>query len=435
MTLRISALAGAVAGIVSIFYFLGVTAGLNPYISLAISAVASAAVVKWLNPPDDPVEAQPPTAWLRILFFLVLAVSSITFVGIAVKEPHGDWDAWSIWNMHARFLERGGSHWTAMFSKDLNWSHPDYPLLLPALVAQFWSALRTESRYIPIAIAFLFTFGTAATLIGTLRKLRGWDQAMIAGIFALGSAEMVAQGITQYADIPLAFYAVTALALLFFDDVKSLVLAGAMAGFAAWTKNEGLLFVIAVVVARVFARLRFGGGLPALTREIGWMAAGAAPALATLAFFKFKFAPSDELVFNHKSGEIMARALDFGRYVTVVEAYVVELFRAGGFLIPGIIVLGLYAWLVGFKPDPRQRVGLATAIAAVTVTLLGDFAVYVLFSNDVNWQIGTSLPRVFFQMWPAALLAFFAAASKVDLAMAPPPKPVPAKRKAAARRH
>src|SRR5581483_6788051 len=172
------------------------------------------------------------------------------------------------------------------------------------------------------------------------------------------------------------------LALLFFDDVKSLALAGAMAGFAAWTKNEGLLFVMALVVARAFARLRFGGGVPALTREIGWMAAGAAPALATLAFFKLKFAPTDELVFNHKSGEVLARALDFGRYVTVIEAFVVALFRAGGFLVPAVIVLGLYAWLVRFKPDPRQRVGLVTAIAAVAVMLLGDFAVYVLFSND-----------------------------------------------------
>jgi hypothetical protein len=54
--------------------------------------------------------------------------------------------------------------------------------------------------------------------------------------------------------------------------------------------------------------------------------------------------------------------------------------------------------------------------------LLGDFAVYLLLSNDMNWQIETSLDRILMQLWPAALLGFFAAASRVELASAPRPQ-------------
>jgi hypothetical protein len=437
MILRISVLGGVAAGITSILYFLGVIAGANPFVSLIVSGAACVAAVKWLALPLPEAGAKPPTKWLRIVFSVVLLAAMAAFVGIAMKEPHGDWDAWSIWNLHARFLARGGDHWTAMFSKDLAWSHPNYPLLLPAFIAQLWSVTGAQSRFVPVMIAFLFTFLTVGALFGAVRRLRGWDQALIAGVFLLGGAELTAQGITQYADIPLAFYIVSALALLFFEDVKCTVLAGALTGFAAWTKNEGLLFLIALLLARCIARLRFRESAK-LPREIGWIAAGAVPALATLALFKIKYAPADDLLLSHKAGELMARATDFGRYITVIEAFVEALFRAGGFLVPGIIVLGVYAWLVGFKPDAKQRVGLATVIIAVAIMLLGDFAVYVLFPNDVNWQLGTSMPRVFFQVWPAALLAFFTAVSTVDLAAAPPKQKESRKelkRAAAARRH
>lgn len=416
MSLRIPVLAGTSAGIVSLLYFLGRVAGVNPWISLIASAVACAALAKWLQPNIDRITLEPPTRWLLAIFGVVTVVSMVTFVSIALKEPHGDWDAWSIWNLHARFLVRGGSQWTALFSKDLAWSHPGYPLLLPALVAQFWGIIG-ETRFVPIAFAFLFTFGGVSILIGALALLRGWDQALVAGTFLMGGAELVAQGITQYADLPVAFYIAGALALLFFDDVKATILAGAMAGFAAWTKNEGLLFVIALIAARVIARLRFGGAAR-LGRELAWMAAGMAPALLVLAFFKLHYAPPEGLLWLHKPGELLTHAIDFGRYVTVTEAFIIGAFKLGGFLISGILLLAVYAWMVRFKVEPGQRTALATVVLSVCLMGLGNFAVYVLLPNDVDWQLNTSLPRLLMQLWPAALLGFFAATSKPELAAA-----------------
>src|SRR5437879_7178750 len=130
--------------------------------------------------------------------------------------------------------------------------------------------------------------------------LRGWDQALIAWAFLLGTATFLLQGVAQYADIPLAFYMAASLALFCFDDLKCTILAGAMAGFAAWTKNEGLLFIVVLVAARAIARWRVAQVSGPVFREVGQLAMGAAPALLVLALFKFRYAPADEL-FSHKA--------------------------------------------------------------------------------------------------------------------------------------
>jgi hypothetical protein len=440
MMFSIAALAGAAAGVCSIIYFLGLVCGVNPFVLPIVSALICAALVKWLRPTVNDLPGTPPARWLPIAFLVVLVAAAATFIFTARKEPHGYWDAWSIWNLHARFLERGGAHWSDLFTTNLGWTHPDYPLLLPSIVAQAWAVLRSESAFIPAAIAFLFTFGTVAMLMGAVQRLRGWDQALIAGAFLLGTATFLLHGASQYADVPLAFYMVATLALLCFEDVKCTVLAG----FAAWTKNEGLLFIVVVVLALSITRLRHRTAAK-LLGELKWFAAGLAPVLAVVALFKWRYAPPGDLL-SHRFGEVLAHLVDFGRWVTLLKAFVQHAFLFGWLpipdapdplltadqyltwllivllrVLPGIITLVIFAFLVRFKVDPERRTAVATIVTAVLLMLVGDFAVYLLLSNDMNWQIDTSLDRILMQLWPAALLGFFAAASRVELASAPRP--------------
>ena len=436
MTFRIAVLAGAAIGVCSALYFLSLVIGAGAIAPLVVTAAVCAALVWWARLPVNGVPSKPPLLWLQIAFYVVVAAAVAAFFLLGLKEPHGAWDAWSIWNLHARFIERGGAQWTALFSKQLDWSHPGYPLLLPAFIAQIWTLLRTETTVVPFAVAFLFTFGTAALLIGAVRQFRGWDQALIAGAFLLATSDYLVQGAAQYADIPLAFYILAALALLCVEDVKCTILAGAMAGFAAWTKNEGLLFIVVLVAARAIAWWRVAHAARPVLREIGQLAIGAAPVLAVLALFKFRYAPSDELLFAHKSTEILSRAFDFGRYVTVIEGYVKCIFQFGDFVVPAVLLLAAYAWLVRFKVAPEHRMGVTTVVTTVVLMLAADFMVYVLLPNDVVGQINTSIARIFMQVWPAGLLAFFWATAPFDLRPAPPPEAKKQlKNTAATRRH
>lgn len=406
-------------------------------IVLGIRAKPSvSASLKWAEGPATPVYV---TALLAAAGILGL----IFFITHSATKPHGEWDAWAIWNLHARFLYRGGEMWENAFSSQISWSHPDYPVLLPGLIALCWTLSGSESTLAPIAVAFIFTFATAGLLISTLGVLRGRTQAWIAGALLLGTVEFVQVGAMQYADVPLSFFIVSAVALLclqdrYPDELRFTMLAGLAAGFAAWTKNEGLLFVLAVVVARLFAIVRFKSG-PALARQFSTIVAGLAFPLAVVAIFKLRLAPPNDLASAGLSN-IIKHAGDFSRWVTVLLGFGQEALFFGqlavqgevvrGFLIPISLVLVVYWFLVRFRVDERDRPSVATAAVATGLMLAGDFAVYVFLPNDVAWQLNTSLDRIFLQLWPVGLFAFFLAAGVPQLAA----KPVAEKAKPVARR-
>jgi hypothetical protein len=382
---------------------------------LALRAKPRAAALEWAAGPDFPW-------YVTALFFGSAALAVILFVTHSAAKPHGEWDAWSIWNLRARFIYRAGDFWKNAFSSQMAWSHPDYPLLVPGIIALCWTLARSESTLASMAVAFLFTFATAGVLVSAVGVLRGKAQALISGALLLGTVGFVATGAMQYADVPLSFAILATLALLCLQDrypgdLRFTILAGLTAGFAAWTKNEGLMFVVAVIVARAAAILRYGNRTD-LGRQFGALAGGLAFPLATVAFFKLRFAPPNDLA-STKPAEMFAHLIDFGRWVTVLVGFVKSIFALGVFLIPIAVVLGLYWYLVRFHAAAEDRLPLATVLIALGLIVAGDFAVYILLASDVNWQINTSLDRIVMQIWPAALLAFFLSANAPQLAAKP----------------
>jgi len=109
----------------------------------------------------------------------------------------------------------------------------------------------------------------------------------------------------------------------------------------------------------------------------------------------------------------------FGRETLFFGQMAVEGEVVRGFLIPIALVLLLYWVLVRFHVEERDRPSVTTAALAVAFMLAGDFAVYVLLPNDVNWQLSTSLDRIFLQLWPVGLFAFFLAANAPQLVSKP----------------
>lgn len=86
------------------------------------------------DPPPTDFSANPV---LYYLFWASLMVSILTLGLMAFQSPYGGQDALGIWNLRARILLKGQGSWL----QDLTTmgQHPDYPLLLPSLVARAWS--------------------------------------------------------------------------------------------------------------------------------------------------------------------------------------------------------------------------------------------------------------------------------------------------------
>jgi len=376
----------------------------------------------------DWAEGPPVPRYLTALFLLAVALAVAMFLGAVAYNPHGEEGAWSIWNLRARFLFGAGAFWRDAFSSDLSWTHPDYPLMLPGLVALCWKLSRQSSTDAPIAIAFLFSLGTVGLLMSALGTLRGKIYALLAGTLLLGTASFVALSAALYGDVPLSFYILAALALLCLQDrhpenLRFSALAGLMAGFAAWTRNEGIIFAISLIVARAIALLRYREGKllgPQLLRLVPGMAAP----LAIVVFFKLRVAgPSD--YFSVPASAILKHLADPARWIVTLEGLVVVLFNFGRFLIPVALVLALYWYLIRFRVEARDRAALATAGIALALTLVTQLLVDILYVDNLAVEITSSFERILLQLWPAALLMFFLASGPLQLAA-----PEPALRKA-----
>ena len=114
---------------------------------------------------------------LLFSFSIVLILSVVLFVVLTTLFPHGYWDAWSIWNLRARYLFRGGNNWTAVFSSLV--SHAEYPYLVSASVFRGWTYCGKETQLVPILFAALFTYATPGLLLSSLMLVRSKTQGVL----------------------------------------------------------------------------------------------------------------------------------------------------------------------------------------------------------------------------------------------------------------
>ncbi len=186
-----------------------------------------------------------------IRYFLTNSVSE-TFL-------YGGWDARYFWNLKASFFVREPEKWKRMFDPVLSWSHTDYPLLLPGSVAWGWNWLHNESAAVPIFIEFCFFISIICLVIWYFISFSSVWTALLAASVLLGIENLRFWSMTQYADIPLSFFMTTSSIMLICahrtKETTVLFLAGLCAGFAAWTKNEGIPFVFWLGIGIIFLML------------------------------------------------------------------------------------------------------------------------------------------------------------------------------------
>ena len=350
--------------------------------------------------------------YLLRLAVLGASVSAVLrFCYLSLQEPHGGPDAYATWNQRARFLYRGGDHW-----KDftyLNWSHPDYPLLIPASIARAWDFVGRETQLIPVAVGLLFTVATIGIVAFSIARLRGERQGLLAGLILLGTPFFILHGASQYADVPLSFFFAATVALLFFhaespSQMRFLTLAGMAAGFSAWTKNEGALF-LALLSPLHFVVTTVAKGRRDWGREVAALLMGAAPVIVVIGLFKVCVAATNDLVAGQGAGSV-AKLLDVSRYHMVLSWFARELFEFGGwsptFAVP--LLLLFYFLLLRTSVEKRNVPAAGIAVLLLAFMLAGHFFIYILTPHDLEWHLETSLNRLLLQVWPLAICAYFA---------------------------
>jgi 4-amino-4-deoxy-L-arabinose transferase-like glycosyltransferase len=369
--------------------------------------------------PRTPPGGRGPSLLLTATFAVVLAGAAVAFAALLQRQPHGEWDAWMNWDLRARMIFRGGDSWWPAFSGEIPWSHPDYPILVPSTVVRSWLYAGRETLRGPALVAAAFTFGTVLLLVSALAELRSRTHGLLAGVVLLSTPFFIVHGTSLYADVPLGFYFLATLVCLALDGrygsetPRFAVLAGAAAGLAMWTKNEGLLFTFALIGGILLQGTR--RGWPDTRTRLLAFGAGAAPLVLLTAGFKVAFAPPNDLLSTLGIERTLGNLTDPERYVRTLRAYALHV-PAFGRNEFGSGMWVLVALLLGFGVSRVEaaRPWLRASAAGLVLLLAGHFAVFVSMAHELQRLLNSSLDRLLLQLWPSLLFVFFSVTATLE---------------------
>jgi 4-amino-4-deoxy-L-arabinose transferase-like glycosyltransferase len=345
---------------------------------------------------------------------VVLAVMGA--IQVWIHRPFGTWDAFMIYDRSARFVYRGGNDWMQTFSPDIDPAfHADYPLLISMDIAHAWNTLGHESQSVPRVLGGLFMLVCAGLFASALTMLKSIWQAALGAIVLLNTPFFILSGPSQTADVPLSFFILSTVALLFFFCTERkpglLVLAGLSAGLAAWTKNEGDVFIIGILAGLFIAFLRQD-----LWRRLGLFLAGLAVPLAIVLYFKVFLAPANDILGTSMAG-LIQRAFEWSRHLAILRSFRGQILIIGGPTVSVILLLTVYALVFGVSPQRNHRPAYIAVAITAAVQAAGYYAIYLVTPHPIQWQLDFSLWRVLFHIYLPLLFVFFVLVTDVPRAL------------------
>jgi hypothetical protein len=357
--------------------------------------------------------------WLRRLFIILLIISSGSFgLKSFLGMPYGTIDVRIVWNYRAQWLFKGGDQWKFAFyspvARDAEYEDDkghaaDYPLLVTGSVYRGWEIIGNDHVAIPIMLAGLFTFGTYLLLYASLALLRNRNQAYLAVLLMLVSTQFLHLGTDQYGDVPLSFFVLSTVALFALKDrfpaitLQTIILAGLTASCAAWTKNEGLMFFVLVILVRFIGQIG-KKDWSNLIKEFLYFFLGMLPVMGTLLYFKLNFAPRNDMVNIPTLKATAVHLLDLDRYLIVLA----EIFKKVYFFNDKIVILmAVYFLISGLDRSGKVKKHILSHVILLLLMLCGYLFAYVITPYDLRWHIDSSIRRLFIQLWPAWVFLFF----------------------------
>ncbi|RPI94597.1 MAG: hypothetical protein EHM40_06095 [Chloroflexi bacterium] len=339
---------------------------------------------------------------VSIAVLLTAVYYSITFARVT---PHGDYDAQAIWNLRARSIYRSGDSWQNAFSPLINRNfHMDYPLLIPLSVVGGWNTLGDEVLRVPAVLSMLFLFGMAGIVFSAIACLRSSSQAALALIILLATPGLLLFSTFQTADIPLTYFLIASTSLLLLashqNDRRLLFVSGLMAGLAAWTKNEGLPFLLIITVGTL---LLFG--FRRAPAHLPFLLAGTALPLLTIALFKIIVPANNDLFSNNGLSDIISKLIDPARYIPLSTHLLTELIHLGDWPVSIILILFVYGWIMGRRSSasPAERFAWSIPLSQFVIYML----IYMITPYDLEWHMNYSMSRLLIHIFPLALFSFF----------------------------
>jgi len=196
--------------------------------------------------------------WLALGLF---AVVLLLFVGIA-------WAAWSnglrgdglaIWGLKARVLWLEGGVPVSYFSDfSRQWSHLNYPLLVPVAEAWAYYFLGKDDEHFAQAMLLVFCLSLLFLFYGSMRRGHSRRYSLAATLLLCITPAFFRIAASSYADMSLGVFIFGSSVSLYFwlkdHHSSDLLLAAILSVFCVWIKREGLVaWAINLVVIVIWA--------------------------------------------------------------------------------------------------------------------------------------------------------------------------------------
>ena len=350
------------------------------------------------------------TRKLLVFGFVLIAISAVGIFAVeSAYQPHGNWDAISIWNLRARFVLRGDINWADTFTNHSSLFPADYPLLIPCAIARLWHYAGGEQGCYPSIIAFSFLFASVAVIVSSLSIFGDCNKGLLAGSVLLGIPYLSSHSASQCADVPLGFYMLSTFVLLAFrqrlarNTVGIVFMAGLMAGFSSWTKNEGLLFFAAVTVALLLLK-KPEEKWRERWKETAVFICGTVPVLAVVFYFKWKLAPESIYIAGLNLDSLAEKVLETERHLLAAQYFAKEIFSLAGLVIL-VFPMSLLVWGVSFENTSGYEI--KRTIATLLIVFLGYYFVFIIAPYEIEFNLAFSLKRLFLHLWPSVVFVFF----------------------------
>lgn len=366
----------------------------------------------WVN--LNKLTKSPIVLIITVIYIYAWLMDAGIFFFDSIKEPHGLWDAFNYWNLKAKIISRAPYEWPTLFHQMISENfHLDYPLLQTGYIANCWLYLNNESVWVPIILSFIFTFCTIGLLASSVSIFTNKTKGLIAGLILLATPFYMTMGDSQYADNTVGFFYLATIILLTFarrgTTIKPnlLIAAGTMAALSAWSKNEGLLFIVCLCFSQL--TLLFLKNYRKLLTELKYLFVGMLPVLLLIIYYKSVIAPPNDIV-KAQGSETFIKLTDYSRYTTVAKWYA-ETFCSFGkwaFNPWWLFLAGLvYSAFFYKKTDVKKIQNNLSSFMLIVLMLIGFFFIYIITPLDLVFHLSTSIHRLFFQLFPSFIFIYF----------------------------
>lgn len=207
------------------------------------------------------------------------------------------------------------------------------------------------------------------------------------------------QGVSQYADILLSFFFLTALICAnHLSDKKYITLAAFFIGCCMWTKNEGIM--LAFLYMLFYLPLLFNKA------HIKYTIAGIALPLLAVSIFKIGYAGANDIV-SKQGHDTLKLLTSADRYQLIYQYFcknVQEKFRVAAYAFYLYILVSIIK-----RQMPHKQMWL------ILLCLLGYMMVYVITPQGLDWHLNTSQDRVMNQLLPALIYVISLRLSDIHL--------------------